>query len=218
MKIYIVVPAHNEAKRIGRVLRDLKQTKLPVIVVDDGSRDGTTQIAKKSGVIVLTHSINLGKGAAMKTGALAAFKLGADAVVFMDSDGQHSVSDVPKFVHELKEGNAEVLFGMRMGNQEVPGERFLGNKIASLLVFWLYGIKVKDILCGFRAITAKAFRLIEWHSLGYEVETEMAIKVGKNHLKYLEIPVEMIYHDKTKGLTLTSGVGIIFEILKWKIL
>lgn len=218
MHIFIVIPAFNEEKRIGHVLAEVKKTKLPVVVVDDGSMDRTFEVAKRYKVTTLRHKVNLGKGAAMKTGAIAAFKKGADAVLFMDSDGQHSVNDIPKFVKQIKADQAEVYFGRRVIDKKVPAERFLGNKIASLLVFWLYGARVRDILCGFRAITQKAFKLIEWDSLGYEVETEMAIRVGKKNLKFLEIPVEMIYYDSTKGLTLTGGVGIIFEIIKWKLL
>jgi len=218
MHIFIVVPAFNEEKRIGHVLADVKKTKLPVVVVDDGSTDRTFEVAKRYKVTALRHKVNLGKGAAMKTGAIAAFKLGANTVLFMDSDGQHSVNDIPKFIEQIKANRAEIYFGRRIINKKVPGERFLGNKFASLLTFWLYGVRVHDILCGFRAITKEAFKLIEWDSLGYEVETEMAIKVGKKNLRYLEVPVEMIYYDNTKGLTLTSGIGIIFEILKWKLL
>ena len=98
MKIFIVIPAFNEEKNIGKVLKEVSKTKYPIIVVDDGSTDKTFKVLQKfqipnSKFQILRHRVNLGKGAAMKTGAEAAFALGADGVVFMDSDGQHKVSD-----------------------------------------------------------------------------------------------------------------------------
>jgi glycosyltransferase involved in cell wall biosynthesis len=216
MKIYIVVPAHNEAKRIGRVLFDLKKTKLPVIVVDDGSKDKTYQVAKRYGFLVLRHEINLGKGAAMKTGAIAAFRLGADAVVFMDSDGQHQVSDLPKFINVLRSGKFDVVFGVR-DMLKVPFIRRVGNSVASILVNYFFSIRVLDLLCGYRAITRKAFSKIEWYSNGYSVETEMVALTGKNNLKHCEIPVSTVYYDKFKGLTPLEGLGIIADVIKWRI-
>lgn len=217
MKIYIVVPAYNEAKRIGKVLRDLKKTKLPVIVVDDGSKDKTYQVAKRYGFIVLRHGINLGKGAAMKTGATAAFKLGADAVIFIDSDGQHRISDLPQFVGALKTGKADVVFGVR-DLLKIPFVRRAGNSVASLLVSALFDIRVLDLLCGYRAITRKAFRKINWKSSGYSVETEMVAMAGKYRLKHCEVAISTVYYDKFKGLSPTEGIGIIFDVLKWKFL
>ena len=86
MKIAIIVPAYNEAKRIDGVLDGLKKTKLPVIVVDDGSRDKTAEVIQKHNVTFLRHKINLGKGAALKTACEAAFLAGADGVIMLDSD------------------------------------------------------------------------------------------------------------------------------------
>ncbi len=95
MKIFIIVPARNEGRRIVQVLRDLGKTKFPVVVVDDGSKDNTYKVAKKTKATVLQHRVNLGKGAAMKTGAEAAFLMGAEAIIFIDADGQHKVEDLP---------------------------------------------------------------------------------------------------------------------------
>jgi len=217
MKIFIIVPAFNEAKRIGKVLHDLKKVNLPVIVVDDGSKDKTYQVAQRYGFNVLRHSINLGKGAAMKTGAIAAFSLGADAVIFIDSDGQHKVSDLPKFIKVLQSGKFDVVFGVR-DMLKVPFIRRVGNSIASLLVWSFFNIRVLDLLCRYRAITKKAFGKIEWYSDGYSVETEMVALTGKNSLKHCEIPVSTVYYDKFKGLTPLEGVGIIADVIKWRII
>ena len=217
MNIYIVVSAYNEAKRIGKVLNDLKRTNLPVIIVDDGSKDETYQVAKRSGFIVLHHGVNLGKGAAMKTGALAAFNLGADAVIFIDSDGQHRINDLPQFVGALKTGMFDVVLGVR-DLLKIPFVRRFGNSIASLLVYYLFNIRVLDLLCGYRAVNKKAFKKINWKSSGYSVETEMVAMTGKYRLRHCEVAISTVYYDKFKGLSPTEGIGIIFDVLKWKFL
>lgn len=216
MKISIVIPAFNEEKRIGSVLSDLRETKQKIIVVDDGSKDKTAQIANRYTPDVLIHRVNLGKGAALKTGAIFAFDNGADAIVLMDSDGQHKEKDAPAFMKALEDGN-EVVFGSRNLNFGVPLVRYLGNKMASVFVSLLFGIYISDLLCGFRAITKRAFRKMNWESAGYGIETEMVVKTKQLGLKYCEVPVETVYYDKVKGVTILDAFGIFFQVLKWRI-
>lgn len=217
MKIFIVVPAYNEAKRIGNVLKELQRTKLPTIVVDDGSKDKTHEIARKYKVTALGHRINLGKGAAMKTGCEAAFSLGAEAVILMDSDGQHRVEDLPKFIEALKSGKYDIVFGSRNLGMGMPLERYLGNKFASVLVNLLFGIYVSDLISGYRAITKKAFEKLNWESTGYGVETEMVVKCGKLGLRHCEVPVATVYYDKFKGVSILDAMGIFFDVFRWRI-
>ena len=217
MKIFIVVPAFNEAKRIGRVLSGLEKTKLPVVVVDDGSKDKTFEIVKRHIVIAFRHRVNLGKGAALKTGCEAAFSMAADAVIFMDSDGQHKVDDLPKFIKALKTGKYDIVFGSRNLSLGVPLERYMGNKLASVLVNLLFGIYVSDLISGFRAITKKAFDKIDWESTGYGVETEIVVRCGKLGLKHCEVPVATVYYDKFKGVSVIDAMGIFFDVFRWRI-
>ncbi len=222
MKIFIVIPVFNEENYIRSVIKKIKRQKLPVIVIDDGSTDLTLLklrgVSKTVGcsIEVLSHNINLGKGAAMKTGAEAAFLQGADAVIFMDSDGQHDIGDLPKFVKKLNEGY-EVVYGSRNMQMGVPLVRYLGNKTVSLLISFLFGIYVSDILCGYRATTNKAYDKIKWESAEYAVETEMVIRTAKNKLKYCEVPVATLYLDVFKGVSLMDAIGILFDILRWRI-
>lgn len=217
MKIIIVVPAYNEAERIGKVLQDLVKTKLPIIIVDDGSIDGTYEVIQKYKVTVLKHKINLGKGAALKTGCDAAFSLGAEGIIIMDSDGQHKVEDLDKFISALETENYDIIFGSRNLSFGVPFMRFIGNKFASVLVSFLFGIYVSDLICGFRAFTKNGYDKLKWQSSGYGVETEMVVRAGKLKLKYCEVPVETIYFDKFKGVTILDAFGILFSVLKWRI-
>ena len=219
MNIFIVISAFNEEERIGDVIRELVKFKLPIIVVDDGSSDNTLSECQMSNVKcqILRHKVNLGKGAAMKTGAEAAFELGADAVIFMDSDGQHKASDLPKFVKALKKNKFDVVFGSRNLSLGVPFVRLLGNKFAARLISLLFGIYVPDLICGYRALTKKAYKKINWESAGYAVETEMVIKTGKYGLKHCEVPVETVYLDSVKGVTVIDALNILFDVFRWRV-
>lgn len=220
MKIFVVIPLFNEENHIGRLLKTVSAYKLPVIVVDDGSKDNSKLRVgglKLKKLTLLEHKINLGKGAAMKTGADWAFSHGADAIIFMDSDEQHEAEDLPKFVKALESGDFDIVFGTRNYSYGVPLIRFLGNKFASVVIAFFFGTYVSDVLCGFKGITKKAYKKIHWESAGYGVETEMVARMGKNKLAFCEIPIKTIYNDKVKGVTILDAFGIFGEILKWKL-
>lgn len=218
MKIFVVVPAYNEDKRIGGVLDDLIKTKLPVIVIDDGSKDKTNKVVSsyKKKILNIRHKVNLGKGAALKTGCQAAFDLGADAVIMIDSDGQHKVEDLGQFIVPLKKGY-EIVFGTRNFQPGSPLIRYFGNKFATQLTALLFNIFVSDLICGYRALTKKAFRKLNWESSGYGVETEMVIRAGRLRLKHCDVPVQTVYFDKFKGVTIMDAFGILLNVIKWRI-
>lgn len=219
MNISIVIPFYNEEKHIVQVIKGISKYKLPIVLVDDGSTDDSKskiRNIKSKNITLLTHKINLGKGAAMKTGADWAFANGADAVIFMDSDNQHSPDDLPKFFKPLKSGKFDAVFGTRNYSYGVPLVRFLGNKFASVVLVIFFGVYASDVLCGFKAITNNAYKKIRWESTGYGVETEMVARIGKKKLHFCEVPVASIYHDKTKGVTILDAVGIMGEIIKWR--
>jgi glycosyltransferase involved in cell wall biosynthesis len=217
MKIWIVIPLFNEKKYIGRVIKGVLERKLVTVVVDDGSNDLGGEIVKKHNVRLLTHKINLGKGAAMKTGAEYAFKNGADAVIFMDSDGQHLASDLQKFVDALESGEYDIVLGSRNFGYGVPLVRFLGNKFASIVMAFLFRTYVSDVICGFRGITKDGYGKVKWNSDGYGVETEMVARIGKRRLRFCEVPVETVYHDNVKGVTILDAFGVFGDVIKWRL-
>jgi glycosyltransferase involved in cell wall biosynthesis len=219
MKITIVTPAHNEQKRVSAFLSTLLKLKYSVVAVNDGSTDTTLRILntfKNPKLTVLNHAINLGKGAALKTGCEYAFNNGAEAVILMDSDGQHLVSDIDKFIEKLESSKYDVVLGSRNYSLGVPLDRFLGNKIASVIIASIFGIYVSDLICGYRAITKKAFQRIKWESSDYGVEVETIIRIKKNNLKYCEVPVEAVYYDNFKGVSVVEAFGIFLKLFKWK--
>lgn len=220
MKIYIIIPFHNEGGRLAKVIKGLDKYKHHIVLVDDGSTDSSNrklQESKNPRIQLLTHKVNLGKGAAMKTGAEWAFNNGADAVIFMDGDNQHHPSDLPKFVKKLESGKVEAVFGARNFTYGVPLVRFLGNKFASVIMAFCFGISISDVLCGYKALTKEGYKKIKWESAGYGVETEMIARAGKRKIKFTEVPVRAIYHDSTKGVTILDAFGIMGEIVKWKL-
>lgn len=220
MNICVVVPVYNEQSRVIDVVKSILKinNELSVIAVDDGSNDDSLKnlrktFGKNKRVVVLSHAVNLGKGAAMKTGVMAAWKLGAEAVVFMDADGQHNPKYLNKFIVELE--NEPVVFGYRLLKKNAPWVRRIGNKFADWLVGFLFDIKRKDTICGFWGFRKNIYQKIKWQSQGYEVEMEVATKVAKQSVSFSEIKIDTIYIDKYKGVTIFDAFKILFKIPFW---
>lgn len=214
-KPFVIIPAHNEQSHIARVIRKTKRFSRNIIVVDDGSRDRTAAIAEKENVTVLRHVINLGKGAALKTGSEYALSEGADKLIFIDSDGQHLPQDIPRFLKALH--GVDIVFGSRELNKKMPGILKFGNRVINKVNSILFGIELADTQSGYRAMTAKAYKKIRWRSTSYSVESEMIANAGKKRLKYREIPIKTIYSDNYKGTTVIDGVKIVLNMLWWKV-
>lgn len=220
MKTFIVVPVYNETKQVIPFLKKLESKQLPVVVVNDGSNDGGRKkleswVKKGNKRELVNHSVNLGKGAALKTGSIYAFKKGADSVIYMDSDGQHDPEDLDTFLEKLDEG-FDVIIGSRNLGFGVPLDRYIGNKIASVIVALLFNVYVSDLICGYRALTKKAFEKLNWESAGYGVEVEMVVKMRNYNLKHCEVPVQTIYYDGFKGVSFMDAFSVFGQVIKWK--
>ncbi len=215
IKVIIIIPAYNESSYIGRFLDKLIPKYKNILVVDDGSTDKTAAIAKDRGVVCISHMVNLGKGAALKTGCDYAFKkLKADAVIIMDGDDQHLVDDIKLFEKELKNG-AQVVLGVRQMDAKMPLMRILGNKSMSILINLLFGRYIADIPSGFKAMTRSAYKTLRWQSSGYEVETEIAVRIAKSKLSYEEVPISTVYHGKDYGFNLLDAGKILLKLPYW---
>jgi glycosyltransferase involved in cell wall biosynthesis len=211
----VIIPAHNEQRHISSVIKKIKKYASNIIVVDDGSTDNTPRIAEKENVTVLRHVVNLGKGAALKTGAEYAIRKGAKRLIFIDSDGQHKPEDIPRFLDALKQ--ADVVFGSRTFNKKMPAILKFGNRFINQVNNVLYGVNLRDTQSGYRAMTASAYRKIRWRSTSYSVESEMVANTGRQRLKYKEITIKTIYSDKYKGTTIIDGIKIVLNMLWWRI-
>ncbi len=216
MKVFIIIPAYNEKETIHTVIRQALRYSKTIVVVDDGSKDATSEEASKTEATVLRHVINLGKGAALKTGCEYAIKQGADALILMDADGQHSPAMIPAFIEKLKE--YDIVFGVRKINtKKMPLLRRVGNYGLNSITRILFKIKVDDALCGYRALTSETYRKIRWNSSGYEVEVEMIANAGKHHLRTIQLPIETIYSDAYKGMTIFDGIRVGLAMLWWRL-
>jgi polyprenyl-phospho-N-acetylgalactosaminyl synthase len=218
VNIFLIIPSFNEGKRLAETLQKATQY-IPaekIIVVDDGSRTPET-LPKNAGSWLLRHRLNLGKGAAMRTGADFAFEHGADAIIYMDADCQHDPAELPIFIEHLDNGY-DVVFGSRKPTLHAPLIRIFGRKLTSLYTNLLFGIYVADTLSGYRALTRSAYKKCIWNSDRYAVESEMIARIGKhkNSLRIVEIPIETIYMDKYKGMTVIDAIRLMFSSIIWK--
>ncbi|MBS3128325.1 glycosyltransferase family 2 protein [Candidatus Woesearchaeota archaeon] len=213
--VWIIIPAYNEEKHMKDVLTKVKKINQQIVVIDDGSSDNTKRIAEEMNVMVLHHKINLGKGAAIKTGCDFAFLNDAKYVVLMDADGQHKPEDIPTLLQALKDH--DIIFGSRKLNKHMPLMMRFGNWFITTLTQFLYGIKLHDTQCGFRVLTKKAYEQVRWEAKDYSMETEMIARAGKKRLRYQEVPIETIYLDKYKGTTVLDGIKIVMNMFFWKI-
>ncbi|USG99019.1 glycosyltransferase family 2 protein [Thermococcus argininiproducens] len=192
--ISLIIPAYNEAKRIGSVLSKIPDFVDEIIVVDDGSKDNTSEVAKNWGAKVIRLKQNQGKGAAMKAGINEA---SGDIIVFMDADGQHNPKEIEKLIIPIINDEADFVIGSRLIKTQGkrPLIRKLSNFLSTFLIKLKLGIEVKDTQSGFRAIKREFLPDIE--SKRYEVETELLIKAVKKGARVKETPVERIYGIET---------------------
>lgn len=216
LNIWIVIPGYNEHKYISTVLAKVRSFHNQVIYVDDGSTDNSAEIALQATPNVLVHPINLGKGAALKTGCDYAFEVcDADAVIMMDADDQHDPAHIPTFIQALQEGNPLVL-GIR-DHQQMPFFRRAFNQLSSELVKYLYGQYVPDIPSGYKAFTKDAYQQLRWEAKTYEVEMEIAVRAAKMHVSFVTLPIATIYHDFSRGMTMLDVLSALGHIITWRI-
>lgn len=215
-KLTLVLPAYNEGSRIAEVITRAKQYVDEVIVADDGSQDATAVHARNAGATVVRHRVNLGKGAALKTGVEAALIRHADAIILMDSDGQHPAESIPKLVRDVKSGEADVVFAARELDRRMPSHRRWGNQIVNLFAQRLFNISLHDIWCGFRVFRADVYPRIRWTQRQYYADVEMAINASVQQLRYREIRIPTIYHEAYKGVTIMDGMKLLFTMLLWR--
>jgi glycosyltransferase involved in cell wall biosynthesis len=215
--VVAVIPAYNEERFIGSVVLRARQYVDLVIVVDDGSSDGTANLAQLAGATVVKHAINSGKGAALNTGFRKAQELFMPSViVMMDGDWQHKPEELSKVVEPALNGDADIVIGSRylMNTSKVPLKRILGHWGFNWLLNNLSGAPVTDSQSGFRAFSQKAIRQIKFGSAGFSVESEMQFLARDHDLVIEEVAITIRYDDQPKRSVLSHGMKVLNGILR----
>ena len=214
MTNYALVPAFNEEKNIKELIRRLKKQNVKIIVVDDGSTDSTSSIAKKLGVTLLRHEKNKGKGETIKTGFNYLLKNHSDAklIVLVDADMQYLPEDVGKILKPLEDGEADFVTGYR-NPKSVPYANRIGNFGWRVLFNLLFGTKLKDTNCGYVGMTKEAMKKIKNIHGGYIIENTMLRDAVKNKLRIKQVPVEVVYGKRRVGKFAKMFFGVLIFII-----
>lgn len=222
MKTVIIVPAYNEVEVISTTLIDLKSalksTKISadILVVDDGSSDGTGESALKHCDFLLTHKQNCGLGAALGTGIEFAKRYNYDYCITFDSDGQHDPKDISKALTQI-ESDSDIVIGSRFigTHSGMPKARriilFLGN----LITFLIFGVWTTDSQSGFRGLSRRAIHSLSIKSNRMEVSSEFFGEIHRLGLKFSEIPIHIRYTEYSlkKGQKNTASASVLLKLL-----
>jgi len=214
-EISIVIPVFNEAENLGELLRRILAlgiARLEIIVVDDGSTDGTAEVAIAAGANVIRHPYNIGNGAAIKSGIRAAR---GKLLIFMDGDGQHKPEDIPKL---LAEANLyHMIVGARSKGSKVRLHRNIANIVYNLLASYVTQFPVKDLTSGFRVLARlDALRFIDLLPNTFSYPTTLTLAYLRSGLTINYIPIQTLYRSGQSKISLI-GDGIRFLLIITKI-
>jgi glycosyltransferase involved in cell wall biosynthesis len=203
--IAVLIPAFNAASTLNALLVRVTRFVPPdnVLVVSDGSTDGTIITAERHGVRVISLEKNQGKGAALRKGfGILQNDPQVTDIVTLDADLQHRPEDIPRFVQKKQQGGADIVIGMRnRTGTRMPIHRVLSNAITSYLVSLRTRTNMLDSQCGFRLIGKKVLSNVTIESFGFEAETEFLIKAIKQGFKVEFVPIETIYNGEKSHMT-----------------
>lgn len=216
-EVFIVIAAYNEARAIGPVVAELRARWPNVVVVDDGSGDGTGDAALAAGATVLTHGINRGQGAALQTGISYALGAGAGYLVTFDADGQHDPGDIDRLLEPLIAGEAHFALGSRFlgARSDIPFIRRLVLKLAVVFTRVTSGIALTDTHNGLRAFTAEGAGRIGIQLDRMAHASEVIDQIKRSGLRFVEVPVHIRYTEYSlkKGQSSANALGVAADYL-----
>lgn len=198
-KVLVIIPAYNEEMSLPGVIRGINMFNgIDVVVINDGSKDGTSAAAVKAGADVIDLPFNLGIGGAVQTGYLYAFENGYDVAVQVDADGQHNPCDLMRIIEPVLQGESDMVIGSRFvefTGYETPLARKIGIRIFSVVVSFINGQKLKDTTSGYRAVGKKVIEFfVDNYPTDYP-EVEALILLKRKGFVIREIPVKMAHRE-----------------------
>jgi len=214
----VCIPAFNEEKVIGTIVKKCLSYADSVIVCDDGSSDKTAKVAKENGAEIIVHEKNKGYGAALITLFDQARKTDADVMITLDADGQHDPNDIPLFLNKMQGKKIDVLIGSRFLNNKKnePAYRRVGIKVITSTLNLGHGLKITDSQSGFRAYSKKALNEINITEKGMSASTEILHKASNKKLNIAEVPITVSYEGDTSTHSAGShGISVIVNTLKF---
>ncbi|OQA36104.1 MAG: Undecaprenyl-phosphate mannosyltransferase [Parcubacteria group bacterium ADurb.Bin326] len=219
MNILAVIPAYNESEKIGEVvsgLRNKANLPLDILVVNDGSKDETVSRAVEAGAIVISHAINRGQGAALKTGIDFAIKKNYQTVIFFDADGQMDPAEAYNLNLKLNEGYDVVLGSRNIGRViDMPLSTKIVKKLALIFTRLISGLNLTDTHNGFQAWRISALSQIKLDQDRMAHASQILNEISRLKLKYCEVPVTIKYtnYSKRKGQRLWNSFNILWDLL-----
>jgi glycosyltransferase involved in cell wall biosynthesis len=200
--VVALIPALNEAGTIRDVVEGVRPHVSTVVVVDDGSSDETSPRAEAGGAVVLKHERVTGKGGAVRTGLdYVLARTAADYVLILDGDMQHRPDEAPRMIATAFDTDADLVVGVRRFERHaMPAARYHANVIGSRALSTFVGVPLDDTQCGFRLFRAEMLRRMRLRATGYDIETEMLIKVGRLGGRIVQVPVSTIYGNTRSKL------------------
>lgn len=210
---WVVIAAFNEGSVIRQVVAEVVHAGWSVVLVDDGSRDGTVAEARAGGAVVLRHAVNLGQGAALQTGIDFAVRRGARYIVTFDADGQHNYEDIPALIAAL--ADADIALGSRfLGKVEgASQQRMALLRVAVMMSNTMSGLKLTDAHCGLRAFRASISPRLRITQDRMAHASELLRKINTSGVRLVEVPVTVRYteHSMRKGQSGFQAVRILFD-------
>ncbi len=201
IRVVAVVPAFNEAETIQQVVDGLRGTVDHILVVDDGSTDATASLARRVGAEVLEHGDNRGKGHAVRSAIEWLAGRDFSHALILDGDMQHLPSEAPRLLEAAARPGVDVVLGERRFEREaMPASRYHANRLGSHVLSWFVGLRISDTQCGFRVFRVDALRGITLRARGYEIETEMLVKLSRRRARITTVPVTAVYAGQRSKL------------------
>lgn len=199
-----MIPAYQCVATVGEVVEGVREHLDRVVVVDDGSTDGTGEGARAAGAEVIRHARNRGKGAALRTGFGRLFAErasgtapGLEAIAMVDGDGQHDPDDLPNLLGAWDSGEWDLIVGGRLKDREaIPPHRYWTNTIGTKLLSIVTGVALEDSQSGYRLVEAGLLERMDLRSNGYAIESEMLIKAARRGARIGQVKIRTIYHDR----------------------